>query len=268
MSATADRPPVHAAAAAPDPQRAPAPAEGLELLGEVSGSGYKQGTRLARRADGQMVQLGPLMYGLLEELDGERDLDALAAAMSGRLGRRLGPEHVTKIAEKLAGQGLLAGFEGKAPPKSNPLLSLRWKVLVTDPRITRAITRPFELLFRPWLLVPALVGFLAVCWFVLIHKGVAAATAQAFDRPELLLVVLGLTIASAGFHDNGPTRASRASGGRRSGMGGGMYLVWPACYTDVTEACRLPRPARLRTDRGGSYFNAFAAVLTLGLWFA
>src|SRR5829696_5551601 len=268
MSATADRPAAHAATAVPDPPRALAPAEGLELLGEVSGSGYKHGTRLARRANGQMVQLGPLMYGLLDELDGERDADALAAAMSARLGRRIAPEHVTKIAEKLAGQGMLAGFEGKAPPKSNPLLSLRWKVLVTDPRITRAITRPFEFLFRPWVLVPALAAFLAVCWFVLIHKGVAAATADAFDNPELLLLVLGLTIASAAFHEIGHAAACRYGGGKPGGMGAGIYLVWPAFYTDVTDAYRLPRPARLRTDLGGIYFNSFVAVVTLGIWLA
>src|SRR5829696_7093852 len=107
MSATVDRPAAHAVTAAPDPP-----------------------CTLARA-----------------ETDGKRDLDALTEAMSTRVRRRLGPEHVTRIAEKLAAQGLLAGFEEKAPPKANPLLSLRWKVLVTDPGITRAITRPFELLF-------------------------------------------------------------------------------------------------------------------------
>ena len=134
----------------PDPPRALARAEGLELLGEVSGSGYKEGAALVRRADGQMVQLGPLMYGLLEEVDGERDRAALAAAMS-RAARAHGsrPEHVVRIGEKLAEQGLLAGSEDKAPPRSNPLLSLRWKVLFTDPKVTTAITRPFELAVPP-----------------------------------------------------------------------------------------------------------------------
>src|SRR5215203_2256537 len=268
MSATVDRPAAGAVQAPGDPSRALARAEGLELLGEVSGSGYKDGARLARRSDGQMVQLPPLMYGLLEEVDGERDVHALAAAMSERLGRRLQAEHVVKLGEKLAAQGLLAGFEDKAPPKSNPLLSLRWKVLVTDPRITRAITRPFELLFRPWVLIPALIGFLAVCWFVLIHKGVAAATADAFDNPELLLLVLGLTIASAAFHEIGHAAACRYGGGKPGGMGAGIYLVWPAFYTDVTDAYRLPRAARLRTDLGGIYFNAVIAVITLGVWLA
>src|SRR3954451_12636717 len=200
MSVTVDRP------ASPTPGEAPralARAEGLELLGAGSGSGSKDGAALVRRADGQMVQLGPLQYGLLEAVDGERDLAALAAAASERLGRPLEAEHVVKLAEKLAEQGLLAGSEDNAPPRSNPLLALRWKVLFTDPKVTRRITRPFEVLFRPWVLVPALLGFAAVCWFVLIHEGVAPATAQAFDKPELLLLILGLTVASAAVHEIG-----------------------------------------------------------------
>jgi putative peptide zinc metalloprotease protein len=79
--------------------------------------------------------------------------------------------------------------------------------------VTRAITRPFELLFRPWVLLPAVAGFLAVCWFVLIHEGVAAATAQAFEKPELLLLVLGLTVASAAFHEIEHAATCRYGGG-------------------------------------------------------
>src|SRR3954452_23278502 len=265
MSVTVDRP------ASPTPGEAPRAltrAEGLELLGDVSGSGYKSGAALVRRADGQMVQLGPLQYGLLETVDGERDLAALAAAMSERLGRRLEAEHVVKLAEKLAELGLLAGTEENAPERSNPLLALRWKVLFTDPKVTRRITAPFKPLFRPWIVIPALVGFAAVCWFVLIHEGVAPATSQAFDKPELLLLVIGLTIASAAFHEIGHAATCRYGGGRPGGMGAGIYMVWPAFYTDVTDAYRLPRPARLRTDLGGIYFNAVIAVLTLGAWLA
>src|SRR3954468_16637928 len=47
-------------------------AEGIELLGNVHGSGYEGGSALVRRADGQVVQLGPLLYALLENLDGRR----------------------------------------------------------------------------------------------------------------------------------------------------------------------------------------------------
>src|SRR3954463_2167414 len=265
MSATVSRPAAHATTAVPG---ALARADGLELLGDVSGSGYKQGAALVRRADGQMVQLTPLMYGLLQEADGERDHAALAAAMSERLGGRLEAEHVARIAEKLADQGLLAGSEHKAPPRANPLLALRWKVLFPAPNVTRRITAPFQWFYRPWMQIPALVGFGVVCWFVLIHKGVASATSQAFDKPELLLLILGLTVASAGFHEIGHAAACRYGGGKPGGMGAGIYVVWPAFYTDVTDAYRLPRRSRLRTDLGGIYFNAVVAVLALGVWLA
>ena len=241
-------------------------AAGVELLGPVHGSGYRDGAALVRRADGQMVQLGPLMYGLLECVDGRRSLDELAAATSDRLGRRLDADQVRTLAEKLAAQGLLAGTESAAPPRANPLLALRWKVLVTNPAITRRLIAPVTFLFRPWLLWPVLVAFTAVCWFVLIEKGVAGATAEAFSSPGLLLLVFALAVLSAGAHELGHAAACRYSGAEPGGMGMGLYLVWPAFYTDVTDAYRLDRRGRLRVDLAGLYFNAVVAVLTMAVW--
>ena len=255
------------------PQAPPAPqashlgrAAGIELLGPVDGSGYKAGAALVRRADGQMVQLSTLLYELLDGIDGRRSLDELAALLSDRLGRRVETDHVVKLAEKLAAQGLLAGTEGAAPPKRNPLLALRWKVLITNPRVTGGLTWPFTGLFAPWILVPALLCFGATLWFVAVEKGIASATAQAFDRPGLLLLVTALVVASAGFHELGHAAACRYGGAKPGGIGAGLYLVWPAFYTDVTDAYRLPRRARLRVDLGGLYFNALVAIVTMGAW--
>ncbi len=39
-------------------------------------------------------------------------------------------------------------------------------------------------------------------------------------------------------------------------IGAGVYLVWPAFYTNVTDAYQLSRAGRIRTDLGGVYFNA------------
>src|SRR4051812_40491405 len=168
MAATVDRPVSTAPLAR---------ADGLELLGDVSGSGYKDGAALVRRADGQMVQLGPLMYALLEAVDGQRDDAAIAAAMSERLRKGVDAQHIALLGEKLREQGLLAGSEDNAPPRLNPLLALRWKFLITNPKITGRITTPFKPLFQPWLVLPVVAGFAAVFWFVLIHKGIASATA-------------------------------------------------------------------------------------------
>ena len=234
----------------------------------MHGTGYRDGVSLVRRADGQMVQLGPLMYGLLESLDGRLDGAGLADALSARLGRRVGEDHVERLAEKLAAQGLLAGSEHRAPPRRNPLLALRWKFLVTNPELTRRITAPFAVLFRPWIMWPVLAAFAGVFWFVLIEKGVASATSQAFHRPGLLLLVFVLAVVSAGFHELGHAAACRYGGATPGGMGMGLYLVWPAFYTDVTDAYRLPRRDRLRVDLAGLYFNAVVAVITMGVWLA
>src|SRR6185437_15444091 len=121
MTATAE-PPVPATEVAEHPPltrgegvASLARAEGVELLGPIHGSGYRDGAALVRRADGQMVQLGPLMYALLECADGSRERAGLAAAVSQRLGRRLDEEHVDALADKLAAQGLLAGAALEGP---------------------------------------------------------------------------------------------------------------------------------------------------------
>lgn len=249
------------------PAEAPlTPAAGAELLGDVHGSGYADGAALVRRGDGQMVQLGPLQYAVLEAADGHRSNAEIAAAVSERLGRRLDERHVDRIAAKLSTQGLLAGSEAAAPPRRNPLLALRWKVLVTNPRVTRWLTAPFTVLFRPWIMWPVLAAFVGVCWFVLFHKGLAAPGAEAFRRPGLLLLLFGIGIVSAGFHELGHAAACRYSGATPGGMGVGVYLVWPAFYTDVTDAYRLDRRSRLRVDLAGLYFNAIIAVAITAIW--
>src|SRR4051794_470587 len=119
MSTTAEpsAPPVGETARAAALDRA----AGVELLGGVQGSGYKEGAALVRRADGQMVHLGPLMYALLEAVDGKRDIDELSSVLSEKLGRGCDAEHVVGLAKKLAQQGLLAGTEEHAPERRNPL---------------------------------------------------------------------------------------------------------------------------------------------------
>lgn len=249
--------------------RAPARAPGVELLGELSGSGYHQAPGLVRRGDGQTVQVTPLLYALLDCLDGERDLVRLAEALGERVGKTVAADDVQYLLEeKLAPLGLLGDPDGEAPAvqKSVPLLGLRFKVVVSDPAVTRRITTPFAWLFRTWIVVPVLVAFAFTCWWVLWQQGLASATRQAFDSPGLLLAVFAITVLSAGWHEFGHAAACRARGATPGAMGAGLYLVWPAFYTDVDDSYRLSRWGRLVVDLGGLYFNALVAVGVTGLW--
>jgi putative peptide zinc metalloprotease protein len=244
-------------------------ADGVELIGEMAGSGYKVPPSLVRRADGQTIQLTPLLYATLREIDGRRTSSEVAAALSESTGRNVNEDNVEHLVEQqLRPLGLLVRPDGSQPEtkKRNPLLGLKLRYAVTDPDRTRRLTDPFRFLFRPWMVVPILTAFVVVCWWVFFSKGLAHAAYDAFQRPSLLILVFVVTILSAGFHEFGHAAAARYGGATPGAMGFGVYLVWPAFYTDVTDSYRLGRGGRVRTDLGGLYFNAIVAVAITGIW--
>jgi putative peptide zinc metalloprotease protein len=241
----------------------------LELLGPLEGSGYRNPPHLVRRSDGQTVQLTALLYLLLDAIDGRRDLSQLAAVLSERAGKRATPEQVLMLAEqKLRPAGLLREEDGSEPDvhRRRPLLALNFRYAVSDPEATRRITDPFTWLFRPAVVAVVLAAFAAVSTWVLVHKGLASGTRHLLGDPVVLLVVFGLGLLSAGFHELGHAAACRYGGATPGVMGVALYLVWPAFYTDVTDSYRLGRRGRLRVDLGGLYFNAVFAVLAFAGW--
>ncbi|MBV9290991.1 MAG: hypothetical protein JO222_00970 [Frankiales bacterium] len=249
----------------------PVLATGTLLLGRQPGSGYVDPPALVHRGDGQVMSLTPLLYAVLEAVDGERSFEDIAAAASGRLGRDLHADDVrTLVDTKLRPLGLVLMTDGSCAEvgKASPLLALRPRVVVSKPELTRRITAPFALLFNPILVVVSTLAFAAVGYWVLFDKGLASAAYDAFQRPGLLLAVFAITVVSAGFHEFGHAAALRRGGGTPGAMGAGLYLIWPAFYTDVTDSYRLSRGARIRTDLGGLYFNALVALGMWGLWLA
>src|SRR3954471_7828346 len=256
---------------APPPGDVPALVSGTQLLGVQPGSGYVTPPQLVRRADGQILHVTPLLYAVLEAVDGERSIDRIARLVSATADRELHPDDIEMLVEeKLRPLGLVLGRDGTHPPlqRANPLLALRARFVVSKPEVTRRVTAPFAVLFNPVLVVLATVAFALVSFWVLFEKGLASAAYDAFRRPGLLLSVFAITVVSAGFHEFGHAAALRRGGGTPGAMGAGLYLIYPAFYTDVTDSYRLGRAARIRTDLGGLYFNALVALAMFGLWVA
>jgi putative peptide zinc metalloprotease protein len=249
---------------------APRRAAGVQLLGEVEGSGYRTPPALVRRSDGQTLQLTPLLYQLLEAIDGRRDHAEIAEDVGRSSGRHVTSEQVRMLVDdRLRPLGLIQQADGTDPVlrRSDPLLGLALKFKITNPRTTHRLTDPFRFLFRPAVVPVIVVGFLAVTWWVFFERGLAASAYDAFERPQLLLLVFVVTVLSAGFHEFGHAAAARYGGAEPGVMGAGLYLVWPAFYTDVTDSYRLGRTGRVRTDLGGLYFNALVVVLTFAWWY-
>src|SRR5438270_5098244 len=244
-------------------------AEGMELLGEYKDSGFKEPPFLARRADGQVLQLPRLLYLVAANSDGRRSYGQIAEVVTAQFGRGVSADNVQTLADnKLRPLGVLAAPDGSSLKlaRPNPLLALNFKTAVVPPGLVNAVTTVFRPFFWPLVVLGTLAGFVALDWWLFFVHGIAQGLRHLLDEPVFFLIVFGLVVLSAALHESGHATACRYGGARPGVMGVGIYLVWPAFYTDVTDAYRLGKGGRLRTDLGGVYFNALFMLGTLGIY--
>ena len=246
-------------------------ADGMDLIGEYEGSGFKEPPSLVRRADGQVIQLTPLLYSVAEKADGTRTYEQIAEAVSREIGRQVTADNVEFLVdEKLRPLGVLTAADGSSPKarKLDPLLGLKFRAAVIPEWLSRALAAVFRPLFLPPVIAAALAGLIAADVWLFAHHGVAQAIRQSMYDPGIFLVMFAMVVLSAAYHEIGHATACRYGGANPGRMGCGLYLAWPAFYTDVTDAYRLGKKGRLRTDLGGVYFNTIFILMTVGAYFA
>ena len=243
---------------------------GVELLGPYQGSGFKEQRFLIRRPDGQIVQLPPLLYHVVEGAAEGRDYSAIAENVGAAISRKVSADDVRfMVDEKLRPLGLVGDGEDEPEPSTPKagLLSLKYKSALVPPPVVRVIAATFMPLFAPPVILAVLGATVALdVWLFEVH-GLAQGLRGALYQPGMLLLLLALVALSAAFHECGHAAATRYGGAEPGAMGAGLYLVWPALYTDITDAYRLGRGGRLRADLGGVYFNTIFMLLTAGAFF-
>ncbi|MGA8116439.1 MAG: hypothetical protein WCA46_22520, partial [Actinocatenispora sp.] len=203
------------------------------------------------------------------EQDGLAVLSQVATMLSRETGRDFTAEHVTFLLDKkLAPLGITTYSDGTEPlvEKATPFLSLRFRVAVIPASVTWFLGGAFGWLFKPLVMLLVIsAGLFGEIWlFMTQHMG--AAVAQSLVSPVSILLIIAFAIMSSAFHEVGHAAACRYSGARPGVMGCGLYLVWPAFYTDITDSYRLDRVGRIRTDLGGVYFNAIFVVALSALY--
>jgi putative peptide zinc metalloprotease protein len=93
-------------------------------------------------------------------------------------------------------------------------------------------------------ILAALAAFVTSDVLIITRGGVAQIMPSAVTlvtQPVLTLLVLAMILTSAAFHECGHVSACRYGGARPGVMGFGLYLVWPALYSTVTDSYRLSR---------------------------
>lgn len=256
------------------PER-PARAPNIELIGEIRESGFKEPQYLIQRGD-RFIQLTELLYRILEQADGERTLSEIAAKVTEATDWQVSADNVRQLVETRLiplriitvqeDEGSAAPEEtsGRRPIRSPLKVNMRVKML--GPRVIDPITRVLQVLFASPVLVPtiAVIAF-AHGWLYAVH-GVTSGILELLYSPGLVFAVLGILFVSGIFHEFGHAAALRYGGGKVRGMGVGLYIVYPAMYTDTTDSYRLGRWGRVRTDLGGFYFHLIFALAIMGLY--
>lgn len=243
---------------------------GLELLGEFKGSGFREPQYLVRRADGQVIQLSRLLYAVVQSADGGRDLDAIAAAVRRDTGRGVHAEHVRfLVQQKLRPLGVLAGSEESTSrlKRADPLLALKFRFPLVPARAVQGLATQLGPLFLPPVVALEVVFALAFAVWLFFSHGIGAPLLALVYHPSFILITAGLAVLSAVFHEIGHATACRYGGAKPGVVGAGVYFIWPVFYTRVTDAYRLDRRGRLRTDLGGIYFNLIFLVFLGEVYF-
>ncbi|MCA1696003.1 MAG: DUF3105 domain-containing protein, partial [Actinobacteria bacterium] len=186
-------------------------------------------------------------------------------------GLQLTGDHVAYLIDrKLAPMGITTDSNGSrlAVADSRSALSLRVKSPLLPSPATWFLSGLFSWLFHPVIVVAAVISALAGEIWLFGTQPMGSALTSALSNPTGILLLVGLSIVSAFFHEIGHASACRYGGVRPGPIGCGIYLVWPVFYTDITSTYRLGRSGRLRAVFGGVYFNALLIVLLtlLHLW--
>jgi putative peptide zinc metalloprotease protein len=246
----------------------PALAPNVILVGELKETGFTNTQWLVER-DGRFVQLTELLYRVLEQIDGERTLEEIATEVTSSTDWSVSADDVRYLLEsKLVPMGLVTaegeiptlpdGSEGRA---ASPL-AFGMRGPMFGPRVIRPVTKVLQALFAPFVLVPMLIAIVVAHGWLYLAHGARGGIEEVLRTPGLMLVVLAMAVAAGIFHEFGHASALRYGGGEPREIGAGIYLIYPAFYTDTTDNYRLGRWARVRTDLGGFYFYL---VLTLGV---
>lgn len=240
-------------------------ATGLQLLGPVQGSGLRDVAYLVRRSDDQVVQLSELLYLVVVHIEPPRPAAEVAAAVSASYGRTLtvdGLEHL--VTTRLQPLGLVLpedAQEAAQPARARPILSLTLKAPLLPARWTRPVAAALSPLLWPPLVLAALVGLVVADFVLVTGGGFWPAVTELFTTPTLALALYALLTLAAVVHELGHAAACRYGGADPGEVGVGLYIVFPAFYTDVTDSYRLGRGGRVRTDLGGLYFNVLTVLV-------
>jgi putative peptide zinc metalloprotease protein len=198
---------------------------------------------------------------------------ATAAGLTGSLQEAdpsLTYEQVQRVLSRLLNVGLLESDQAINPPASTPPSRRRSYFALRVPIISRRALSPIAKALHPLfdrrcvgIGLPLLLLVQLLFWSThvqLIHS------VHHWPRGWQMWLVMFGSYCGLFAHELGHASAASSRGAQHGPIGFAIYLIFPAFYTDVTTAWRLPRAERVVVDLGGIYMSSICAAFVLGLF--
>lgn len=261
------------------PRRAP----GVELLGQMQGTAYATPTWLIC-LNNSYFQATELLYHVLSHADGETSLDEIARRVTAETSwdvdaeqvrwltvNRLVPSGLVILSDGVASSGTAAEAEATAvggqegvpsgPSRPSQLLGIKHRLPLLPYGATAPVTAVLKYLFWAPLMILVVGAAAAINAWLYSSPDLIRGIKALFIQPGLVLVLFGLQLVGAFWHELGHASALRWARARHGHIGVALYLIVPVFYTDVTHSYRLDRRQRIRVDLGGMYFDLIAMIL-------
>ena len=234
--------------------RLPRPLEGL-LITPFDGDSPGFGHYLVEAGGGSFV-VNHRMRCLIESLSLHSSLGELKLHLEDSLGEAINEQELsTQIARLPA--GLFVPAEGAV--RQSPF---HWSCRLLPAERVQRLAESLRFLCAP------LAGKIVAGAFLLSLPSLFPLIARGLEfQPapgDLGWLMLAMT-ATALLHELGHAAACARHGVPAGEIGFGLYLVFPAFYTDVTRAWRLDRRRRAAVDFGGIYFQLILVLLLVPL---
>jgi putative peptide zinc metalloprotease protein len=201
--------------------------------------------------------ISPAMVDVLTALaEGPRTFGALGAILERTTGRSV---PISKLKEMVQETLPPAFFSAVLPPRRTPL---RLKTTLVPEAMVARLARHLTWCFDRRLAAVTLTVFIPVV--VATCERATGAVLTSLSGVEVP-ILYGAALLSVLIHEFGHAAACLRYGCAPGRIGIGLYVVFPALFTDVTRAWRLPARQRAVVDLGGLYFQS-ALMVALGAY--
>ena len=201
---------------------------------------------------GRHIKMSPLAYKIFRLMEEGETVEEIKNRIKSDLGISLSVETISYLYESIV-QRVQSITDSPSASESMRGFFLR-RDLVSAHRVVKwssylsfFFTLPFKLLWLPLIMV--------VSWKVVLPFHAEHLTGGAWIIGYLLFVMSLLV------HELGHSTALLRHQAQPGKIGVTLYLIYPAFYSDVTNAWLLPKWQRVEVDFGGIYLQGLLAIL-------